>query len=336
MPPTPAASPATPLRIGILGAARITPRALIAPARAVPGIEVAAIAARDPARARDFAARHAIPTVHGSYADLINDPTIHAVYNPLPNHLHAPWSICALQTGKHVLCEKPMASNAAEAAQMAAAAHATGLVLMEAFHYRYHPLTLRALEILAGGELGAVRHVETIMCIPLYRFRDIRYRYDLAGGAVMDVGCYTIHLLRTLAGAEPTVTRAQAACSAPNVDRRMEADFQFADGRTGRIVCSLWSRTLLRFEARIQCERGELRMGNPWLPQFYNRLRILTPSGERRETLPKVPTYTYQLEAFAAAVRNGQPPITGPTDAVANMRVIDAVYQAAGLPLRGG
>src|SRR4051794_1959052 len=133
----------TPLRFGILGAARIAPNAIINPARRIAGAQVVAVAARDPQKAQAFAKRHQIGRVHTSYADLIADPEIDAIYNPLPNSLHAEWSILALQAGKHVLCEKPIASNTSEARQMAAAADRTGKVLMEAFHYRYHPLIAR-------------------------------------------------------------------------------------------------------------------------------------------------------------------------------------------------
>ena len=143
------------LRVGTLGAARITPAALIKPARLMPEVTVTAVAARDPERARRFAAQHGIATVHGSYEELLADPDVDAVYNPLPNSLHAPWTLRAIAAGKHVLCEKPLAANEAEAAEVAAAARSSGLVVMEAFHYRHHPLARRMREIVAGpGELA--------------------------------------------------------------------------------------------------------------------------------------------------------------------------------------
>src|SRR5215470_5042083 len=149
-----------PLRFGILGAARIAPMALVRPARRVPEATVLAVAARDPGRARQFAARHGIPRVHESYDALLADPEIEAVYNPLPNALHAPWTIRALEAGKHVLCEKPFAASVAEARAMAEAAANTGRFLMEAFHYRYHPLFARLRAILGSGELGEMRRLE--------------------------------------------------------------------------------------------------------------------------------------------------------------------------------
>jgi len=325
-----------PLRIGILGAARIASSALIQPARAVPGVQVAAVAARDPARAREFAARHGIARVLPSYQALVEDPALDAIYNPLPNGLHGTWTLRALHAGKHVLCEKPLAANATEAADMARAAQANGKVLMEAFHYRYHPLMSRLLEIIRSGQLGAIRHIEAHMCTPGLRWWDIRYRYDLAGGATMDLGCYTIHLLRTLAGAEPRVTRAEVLCTGRDrlVDRAMTADFAFADGGTGRIVCSMWSRRLLDLSAVVVGEQGELRVRNPYLPHLHHR--ILLHSGNRavKEHVGGDSTYAYQLQAFVAAARTGAAYATTPADAVANMRAIDAVYLAAGLPLR--
>lgn len=326
----------TPLRIGILGAARIAPMALIRPARAVRDVSVTSVAARDPTRAQAFAAKHGIPRVHPSYEALLADPAIDAVYNPLPNSLHCEWSIRALQAGKHVLCEKPIASNAAEAERMADVAQQTGRVLVEAFHWRYHPLAARMRAIIDAGEIGTVRHIETHFCIPLIRPGDIRYRLELAGGATMDVGCYAISILRFLAAAEPEVVRAAARLSSPGVDRYMEADFCFPDGRRGRMTCALLSAVLIRARAVVRGDRGEMRVLNPIAPQFFHRLRVRNDLGTRVERLTGDATYVYQLRAFAEAVRTGRPVPTGPQDAVANMRVIDAVYTQAGLPRRGG
>ncbi len=325
----------TPLRIGILGAARIAPMALIRPARQVPEAAVVAVAARDRTRAQAFAAKQGIPKVPETYDALLADPEIDAIYNPLPNSLHCEWTIRALQAGKHGLCEKPIAANAVEAERMAAAARASGRVLMEAFHWRYHPLAARMRAIIDAGEIGAVRHVEAHLCIPLLRPGDIRFKLDLAGGATMDVGCYTINIVRFLAGAEPEVVRAAARLSSPGVDRYMEADLRFADGRTGGMTCSLLSAVLLRVSARVRGERGELAVLNPLAPQIYHRLTVRNERGKRSERVPGDATYTCQLRAFVDAVRNGTPTLSGPDDAIANMRVIDAVYAKAGLEPRG-
>jgi predicted dehydrogenase len=321
-----------PLRFGILGAARIAPMALVRPARRVPEAAVVAVAARDPARARRFAAKHGIPRVHESYDELLADPYVEAVYNPLPNALHAEWTIRALEAGKHVLCEKPFSATVAEAEAMAATAQRTGRVLVEAFHYRYHPLFARLRTILASGELGEVRHLEAHFCIPMLVPRDIRYRADLGGGALMDAGCYTVHLLRHLAAAEPTVVRAKAVWTRGGVDRAFRGDLLFSDGRTGRLSTSLLSRWLLRPTAHVQGTEGRLRVLNPFAPQFYHRVRVQTRSGSRTEKVAGAATYDYQLRAFIAAVRDGTPVPTGPADAIANMRVIEELYRAAGRP----
>ena len=141
--------------------------------------------------------------MHDSYDGLLADPSLDAVYIPLPNGLHARWMLAALRAGKHVLCEKPFTSNAAQAREVEARPPGTGLVVMEAFHYRYHPLAQRMAELAHGGELGRIQRVETVMCFPLPRFSDIRYDFSLAGGALMDAGCYAVHALRLLAPGGP-------------------------------------------------------------------------------------------------------------------------------------
>jgi predicted dehydrogenase len=321
------------VKIGVLGAARITPAALLKPARSLPGVEVAAVAARDPARAAAFAGKHRIPTVYASYAELLADPRLDAVYVPLPNGLHAEWTLAAIAAGKHVLCEKPMTANAAEAERVAAAAAAAGVVVMEAFHYRYHPLMHRALELLPT--LGPITTVDTRLCFPLPRFSDIRYSYELAGGAMMDAGCYAVHALRTLGGPEPEVVAARATLRSPQVDRAMVVDYRFPGGAIGRTTASMWSRHVLGVSARVAGERGELTIFNYLAPQIYHRLTIRTGGTTRHERVPGESTYSYQLRAFADAVGGADTNLTPAADAVPTMRLIDAAYTAAGLTPRG-
>ena len=323
------------VRIGVLGAARITPAALVKPARASAEAEVVAVAARDRARADAFAHKHRIPRVFDSYAALLADPDVDAVYNPLPNGLHAEWTIAALEAGKHVLCEKPFTSNAVEAEQVAAVADRTGLVVMEAFHYRYHPLARRMRALVEDGELGTLEHVEAALCFPLPKFSDIRYQYDLGGGATMDVGSYTVHLNRLLGLEEPTVTSATAKLRTPDVDRAMRAELQFPSGHTGRITCSMWSTDVLKTFVRARGSRGELHVINPTNPQVWHRMRVKVDGVTRTERFSRRPTYEFQLDAFTAAVLRGEPTLTPPSDSVANMRVLDAIYVAAGMQPRG-
>jgi predicted dehydrogenase len=322
------------LRIGILGAARIAPAAMIRPAQSSDEVEVVAVAARDAERARAFASKHGVPRVAGSYQELVDDPDIDAVYNPLPNGLHGRWTLAALAAGKHVLCEKPFTANAAEARTVVEAAERAGVVVMEAFHYRYHPLFARARQLLDDGAIGKVEHIDTWMCFPLPKRSDIRWQLDLAGGATMDAGCYALHMLRHLSDAEPQVTRARARLRSPQVDRLMQADISFADGRTGRATCSMWSWHVLHIGFRVVGDAGTLRALNPLAPQMYHRLVVRGPGGRRVEHATRRHTYAFQLDAFADAVLRSVPPMTGPADAVANMALIDDVYRAAGLEVR--
>jgi predicted dehydrogenase len=322
-----------PIRIGVLGAARIAPAALIRPARHVAGAEVVAVAARDQSRAAAFAAKHGVPRVVGSYEELVGDAQIDAVYNPLPNGLHGRWTKAALAAGKHVLCEKPFTANADEARSVAAAIP-PGLVVMEAFHYRYHPVFMRARQLIDEGALGTVQRIRTWLCFPLPMFKDIRYQLDLAGGATMDAGCYAIHMARHLAGAEPEVVSARARLRSPGVDRAMQAELRFEGGVSGQVTCSMWSRRLLHVGFHVTGDAGELKVFNPVGPNVYHRLSLRGRTGRSVEHLSRRPTYEFQLEAFCRAVAGGDPPITDAADAIANMDVIDAVYRHAGLEPR--
>jgi len=332
-----------PLRIGILGAARIAPRAVVDPAKLLPDVEVAAVAARDPQRAAKFAKKHAIPTVHDSYRALIEDPTIDAVYNPLPNGLHGYWTIAALEHGKHVLCEKPFTANAAEARAVAAVADTSGLVVMEAFHYRYHPLADLMVSLVQEEAMGRVEHIEARAIVPYFKPHDIRFDLSLAGGSLMDIGCYSVHQVRTVAGAEPTVVSATAKQKSPGIDRWLDARLRWPDlpGRpTGRITVAMYSLARPMLDLRVKGDFGTLSVLNPTRPHSFNRVHLKL----RERTLGEEPrkqrvkgdgsTYWYQLRAFRDAVRDGGPVLTPPADSIANMTVIDAIYTAAGMQPR--
>jgi predicted dehydrogenase len=330
---------ASTVRFGVLGAARITPAALLKPAGAHPEASVDVMAARHLSRAVDYATKHRIPRVVDSYEALVSDPAIDAVYIPLPNSLHGQWTLAALEAGKHVLCEKPFTSNATEAELVAAAADRAaerdGLVVMEAFHYRYHPLAERMHQIVEGGELGEIRHVEAWLCAPIPNKSDIRYQAELAGGAMMDMGSYVVHWARLLGGEEPTVVSATAKLHHPEIDRAMDAQLAYPSGHTATVHCSMWSRSLLHLAARVTGDRGELRVFNPIAPQTVSWLTVRSGGRRRREFTSRRPTYAYQLDAFCDAVLRGGPVLTPPADAVANMMVIDAVYRAAQMRPRG-
>jgi predicted dehydrogenase len=323
------------LRFGILGAAKIAPDALIRPASRSEWADVVAVAARDAKRAQCFADEYGIGQVNGSYDELIQNPSINAVYNALPASLHAEWSIRALENGKHVLCEKPFAANAIEAEQMVATAKKTRLVLLEAFHYRYHPLVNRMLEIIGSGVLGDIHDVEGEFSVPIPDLDDIRYNLSLGGGATMDLGCYPIHWSRLVTGTEPTVLSAEAREEPSGIDVSMTADLGFPGDVRGRVQCSMAGNMEFRAFLRVNGSKGELLVRNPLVPHLGHALQVRTREDQRDEQVDGQTTYDHQLEAFATAVLNGARQPTGGRDAIANMRVIDAIYRAAGLHPRG-
>jgi predicted dehydrogenase len=357
-----------PVRIGVLGAARITPMAVVKPARQLPDeATVIAVAARDPARAQKFAAKHKIPTVHETYEDLLADPDVDAVYNPLPNGLHGKWTIAALLADKHVLCEKPFTANAQEAASVAAAAEmvreARGLVTMEAFHYRYHPLADVITTLIDEEAIGRVSRIEARAIVPYFKPKDIRFDLALAGGSLMDIGCYAVHQTRLVAGSEPTVVAAEVKTKSPGIDRWIRAHLRWPDGSTGMITVAMYSLAPPMIDLRVLGDRGLLKVLNPTQPGYFNRVtlkpsstptRVRDPLARGRASLPRVAdlvaastegrakhlrvrgeaTYWYQMRAFVDAIRNGTPVLTGPEDAVKNMELIDAIYRAAGLEPR--
>lgn len=325
------------LRIGILGASRIAPVAVVQPARLLPEVEIVAVAARDRSRAERYAHKHGIPTVLDSYAALVADPGIDAVYNPLPNGLHGHWTIAALREGKHVLCEKPFTANAEEARAVQAVADETGLVVMEAFHYRYHPLADLMVALTQDEVMGRVQHIEARAIVPYFKPKDIRFDLALAGGSLMDIGCYAVHQVRSVAGAEPTVVRAVAKEKSPGIDRWMDARLRWPDKRTGRITVAMYSLARPMLDVRVQGDGGLLRVINPTRPHTFNRVtlkpaqRRLGQEPMRQRVRGEGTSYWYQLRAFADAVREGAPVLTGPDDAVRNMALIDAMYSAAGM-----
>lgn len=321
------------LRLGILGAAGIAPRAIVKPVAEFANVEIVCIAARDRERAQAFANRAGIATVHESYEAVVNDPKVDAVYNPLAISGHHAWTIQALNAGKHVLCEKPFALNEIEAQEMADAARETGLVCVEAFHYYYHPVAARMREIVQSGELGSVRFADahfqnTVVDTP----DQIRYRIELGGGSTMDLGCYPLHFLRHSFGAEPEVVSATAATVLGQIDLEMEAELLFP----GNVPARAWSRMNAAggysSGTNVYGDRGRLKVINPLAPhRGEHRIEIVTDWGTRRETLTRTPTFNYQLQAFIDAVEGVRPMPTDADDGVVSMRVIDSVYRAAGM-----
>jgi predicted dehydrogenase len=247
--------------------------------------------------------------------------------------MHAEWSIRALKAGKHVLCEKPMASNAAEARRMKDVADETGLTLVEAFHYRYHPIANQLKEIALNGEIGDLVRVDLRWSFDTPR-SNIRFDYALAGGALMDIGCYQINFLRFLTRQEPTVTAARAELTSDQVDGAMVADLHFPCGLDARIDCSMISKKSSQ-NMQIKGSNGEIICESPFLPHLGGRIRVVKGDAKTKVKIDDTESYVYQLRAFAAAVAGRTPAITGGEDAIRNMEAIDAVYQKAGLRIRG-
>lgn len=324
------------LKIGTLGCARITPQALIQPSKKNNDVVIFAVAARDYDKAKRFAKKYGIPKVHKDYEALIQDPEIDAVYNPLPNSLHAHWSIRALRAGKHVLCEKPMAANAVEATEMQRVAEETGKVLMEAFHWRYHPLAERLIELLDAKTIGDVSRIEASFCIPLPFRNDIRYNPALGGGALMDTGCYTISILRHLMAEEPQVVSARAKRSSPEIDRFMQAELEFPSGATGHIRCSLWGWPLVSVSAEVVGSLGSIKVVNPVVPHIlYHHIKVDSPTVKGTERFWGQSTYDCQLRRFVGGIRHDSQIVTNSIDAVLNMKVIDQIYLKSGMTPRG-
>ncbi len=334
----------TPLRIGLLGAADITARALIEPARRA-GHRVVVVAARDLDRATVFAQTHGIERVATSYADVINDPEVDLIYNPLANSLHAPWNIHALQAGKNVLSEKPSAANAQEARLVAEVARASKGFVMEAYHYAFHPVMKRVLEIVESGEIGEVRHVDSVMMVPAPVADNPRWSLALAGGAQMDLGCYSLHAMRligALTSGPPTVTSAAARERAgrPGVDEWLRTEVGFPSGATGRAIADMAGDESdgpdFEMSLTVNGLLGRIRVPNFVLPQLDDRIEVMTHGGLRTENLGTRPTYDYQLEVIAEASADGSSPPLDLDDAIETMELIDASYAAAGLEPRPG
>ncbi len=324
------------IRFGTLGAARITPRALIYPAVDEPQIFIRSIAARNKDRAAGFAQYHNIPHVLDSYEDVINDEKINAVYNPLPISAHHEWSIKALRAGKHVLCEKSLASNAKEAKEMMAVADETGLVLMDAFHYRYHPIFIRAKAIYDSGDLGDIHTISATFHVPVpIDTDDIRMIYATGGGVTMDIGCYPISWVRHITGEEPVTVTAEAEVGPPNVDVMLNAQMEFPSGAKATTSGDMRGSASFTAELIVTGSKGSMKVNNPLVPQIGNSIELNIDGNSSVETFDRRATYGYQLDAFIDAVDNGTTPFTSAADAVKQMALIDRCYEAAGLPIRG-
>jgi predicted dehydrogenase len=328
------------LRWGILSTAHIGRAAVIPAIQASRNGEVRAVASRDRERAREFAAELGIPQSYGSYEALLEADDVDAVYIPLPNSLHCEWTLRSAQAGKHVLCEKPLAATAAECEEMDRAARAKGVLLLEAFMYRFHPRTERVVDLVRRGAIGPPRALRSSFTFRVRRSDDIRLRKDLAGGALMDVGCYCVNVSRTLAGAEPVEVQAFASWADSGVDAQMAGTLRFESGLLAQFDCAV---TIERREGyEVAGPDGHLAVGaGAFLPgieetaieEHHGR------SGRSTHIVPGADEYRLMVEHFADAVLEGGSVRYPATEAAANLRVIEALYRSArsgGHPERTG
>jgi xylose dehydrogenase (NAD/NADP) len=314
---------------GIISTARIGQRAVIPAIQASCNGRVLGIASRQISRAKSFAANLSIPRAYGSYEALLDDEDIDAVYIPLPNSMHHEWTIKAVNKGKHVLCEKPMALNAVECVEMEHAADENHVKLMEAFMYRFHPRIESLIELVRGGEIGSLGTIVSAFTFRLEDKSNIRYQPELGGGALMDVGCYCVNIIRTIAGMQPDAVTASAQWTSSGVDGHLAGTLYFDKGITGQFDCAL------TMESRQYCQAagsgGYLDIPRAFLPgktscemhEYHGGKLAKTPS------IAGVDQYQLMVEHFADSILHDQPVRYPPSDAIANMRVIDALYRSA-------
>lgn len=318
------------LRFGVLGSANIGKNQVNPAIRTARNAELVSVASRDEARAVAFAEAGGFRRHHGSYEALVADPEIDAVYIPLPNSMHREWTIRAAEEGKHILCEKPLATSVAEAREMQAAADANGVVLMEAFMYRFHPRTVRLLELAKPETIGDLRMIRSSFVVKLPSATNIRFYPELGGGALRDLGCYCIDVSRRIAGAEPVEVQAFATWNDRGVDVAMTATLRFPNDVAAQFDCSF----LMERREFVEAAGLAASVSSP-AETFVNSVDTVEIL-ERRNLSADVhhPVrgdnhYRLMVEYFADAVIGKTPPRYGIKDSLGNLAVIEALYASA-------
>ena len=321
------------LGIGILGAARITEKALVDPAKTVPDVRLAAIAARERGRADAYAKRHKVEQVFDDYAEVIACEDVDLIYNPLPINLHAEWTIKALEAGKHVLCEKPFAMNVDEARAMLAASEKSGKRLIEAFHYRYHPAFQTCLDWIQAGDIGEVRELHATFNVAIKdNGSEIRHRVETGGGAMMDLGCYPLHWAMTIMGEAPEQISANANLTKVGVDEHMQAGLRFSTGAEAYLNASMALDKKFDASLTVHGTKGQIQFANPLAPHMGARLVLENSSGKVREAeISSTTTYAYQLAAVAEALGTVNPLPTEGEIILRQQKALDDIYAEAGL-----
>lgn len=319
------------LRIGLLGASKIAPEAIIKPALAVPRVQVTAIAARNPARAEAYASEHGIRSWHDSYAALVTADDIDLVYCALPVSHHAVWTIKALEAGKHVLCEKPFAMNLAEATRMLDAARANQRRVIEAFHYSHHPAFRTCLDWLHTGLIGEVTGLQARFSAPIVVDGiEIRSVASLGGGAMMDLGCYPLHWVETLMGGSAVSVEATGVLTETGVDERIDARLNFDAGVVAEISTGMGSNAKLEASLNIQGALGSIEFVNPLAPHLGASLRVTVGGHTQTAVINSLSTYAYQLGDVADALFNDTPLANEGDRVLQQQAALDSIYAAAG------
>lgn len=322
------------IRWGVISTAKIGQTQVIPAIQASNNGRVVGIASRDHAKAREVADQLGIEKAYGGYEELLADPNIDAIYNPLPNDGHAPWSIAALRAGKHVLCEKPLAMTAAEVEPMIAASKQTGKHLMEAFMWRYHPQHARAKALIDDGEIGIPNLIESSFTYAMGWdvTTNVRLKPELGGGGLWDVGCYCVNSIRLISGQEPSqVSGFQTIGQNSGVDESFVGIMQFPSGLLAHFECGM--RSSARQSYTVTGDKGRLTVhmafrpdqGTPFIELIKN------DAGEKSEhiVMPTANQYTLMAEDFADAIINKRPPRYPAEDGLRNMRILDALALSA-------
>jgi predicted dehydrogenase len=323
------------VRWGVLGVGKIATTKVIPSMQRGQLCEIAAIASRDGAKAEEAAGRLGIQKAYGSYQEMLDDPEIEAVYNPLPNHMHVPWSIRAAEAGKHVLCEKPIGMNVAETLELIAARDRTGVTMGEAFMVQSHPQWVRIVELVRTGRIGPLRSAIGSFSYFKLDAGNIRNIREYGGGGLMDIGCYPIKVSRMVFGEEPVRVSAAMVRDARfgNVDILTSA---ILDYPSGHCIFTCSTQVALQQSMRFYGATGRIELEIPFNPpdNAPSRIRIddgrdLTGSGATVEEFPACDQYTIQGDLFSRAIREGGPPPVPLEDALKNMAVIDAIVRSA-------
>jgi predicted dehydrogenase len=322
------------LRIGCLGAARITPDVIVRPAQARGDVTLAAVAGRDRARTELFATEHGFERVCANYDELIQRPDVDLVYNPLPVNLHALWSIRALEAGKHVLCEKPFAMNLAEAKTVLDASRANGRRVIEGIHACYHPAFIQCANWVRSGAIGQVRSMQGILtvAIPDNGGMEIRHLPETGGGAFMDLGVYPLSCVLAMTDDDPNEVEANARLTSRGVDERMEVALTFPGDIKAQLLTSMEMTAPTHTSFEVIGETGRILFENPSIPQRGYRLRLFRNDGTIDEApIDRVGTYFYQMDALVRGLVGGDPLPTEGASILRQQSIIDSVYAAAGL-----